>query len=82
MIPVDAWSRLVHKWANLGVSRWRIKHPTSKWLKWESDAAEDEGEPSSKALVHNCDIIRCMVQCLETLDVLPVKKLMRHAPQP
>ena len=82
MAPIAGWAKLVRQWQNLGVSRWRMKHPTAKWLKWESDAVDEEGEASGKALVFNCEIIRCMVQCLKTLDPLPIKKLMRYAPQP
>ena len=71
--------KLAKAWSQLKLTKSRCSGD-GPWLRWNTDAPEDRGDPGIKALELNCPMILCMFQQLRSLDPPPIKPLMAEAP--
>ena len=75
-MPVLSFGRACKGWVKLPASAKRQKK-VLKWLRWNSE--EEEGEPNMAALQANVALVYCMVENLQTLDLVPLEPLIKHA---
>ena len=74
-----AYSDIIKKWKGLKLSNRRKKQGLN-WLDWGTTESEDQGEPSTATLSLNCPVVHVMFESFRSLDVLPIKPLLKAAP--